>query len=61
MTLSQYVQEHLAGLVNAGLPNDPTTRQWAGEAARDMARIAANFPPGTVVERRGDNILEPAR
>ncbi|MDX3195196.1 hypothetical protein PV458_42935 [Streptomyces sp. MN03-5084-2B] len=26
--------------------------------ARDMARIAADFPVGTVVERRGDQILE---
>jgi hypothetical protein len=58
LTMEQYVEAHLASLVRAGLPADGTTRAWAAEAAQDMARIAAAFPIGTVVERRGDDIQE---
>jgi len=53
LTMRQYIEAHLAGL-----PADTTTRAWAAEAARDMARIATTFPIGTVVERRGDCIRE---
>lgn len=58
MTFADYVAAHHASLVRAGLPDDARVRGWAEEAARDMARIAADFPVGTVVERRGDQILE---
>lgn len=58
MTWVDYVAAHHASLVRAGLPDDQTVLGWADEAARDMARIAAAFPVGTVVERRGDDIQE---
>lgn len=58
MSFADYVAAHHASLTRAGLPDDDTVRSWADEAARDMARIAAAFPVGTVVERRGDQIVE---
>lgn len=58
MSFDDYVATHHASLVRAGLPDDATVRGWAAEAARDMARIAAAFPVGTVVERRGEQIQE---
>ena len=58
LTMQQYVQAHLDSLVRVGLPADATTRAWAAEAAEDMARIASDFPVGTVVERRGNLIQE---
>ncbi|GAB3162135.1 hypothetical protein [Amycolatopsis sp. cg9] len=58
MTFADYVAAHQASLIRAGLPDTDEVRGWAEEAARDMARIAAAFPVGTVVERRGDQILE---
>lgn len=61
MSFDDYVEAHHTSLVRAGLPDDEQVRGWADEAARDMARIAAKFPAGTVVERRGDDIQERPR
>ncbi|MFI6029490.1 DUF7715 family protein [Amycolatopsis magusensis] len=58
MSFTDYVAAHHTSLLRAGLPDGATVRGWAEETARDMARIAAAFPIGTVVERRGDQILE---
>lgn len=58
ISFGDYVAAHHASLLQAGLPDGDTVRRWAGEAARDIARIAAVFPVGTVVERRGDDIQE---
>lgn len=58
MTVADYVATHHASLLDMGLPDDETSRGWAEEAAHDMARIAAAFPVGTVVERRGEEVQE---
>ncbi|RAS59485.1 hypothetical protein C8D87_11497 [Lentzea atacamensis] len=58
MTWSDYVVAHHTSLLRAGLPDNRTVRDWAYQAARDIARIAGAFPVGTVVERRGDDIHE---
>ncbi|HET6286491.1 MAG TPA: hypothetical protein VFG15_07040 [Amycolatopsis sp.] len=57
MSFAEYAAAHYASLLSIGLPED-TARGWADEAARDMTRLAAAFPVGTVVERRGDKIIE---
>lgn len=58
MTWNDYVAAHHISLLRAGLPDNRTVRDWAYQAARDIARIAGDFPIGTVVERRGDDIHE---
>jgi hypothetical protein len=58
MSFADYVAAHHASLLLAGVPDGALVRGWAEEAARDMARIAAAFVVGDVVERRGDQILQ---
>jgi hypothetical protein len=60
MSVDDYIAAHLASLRRAGLPDSPRVRRWAREAAREMLRIAAAFPVGAVVDRRGDTIEQRA-
>ncbi len=61
MTKQQYVDAHLASLIEAGWPDDADIAAWALEAAEDVLEIAAKFTIGTVVERRGNFIVERPR
>lgn len=53
LTLDAYVAAHHASLLRAGLSDEPRIRALAETYARQMARVAEDFPLGTVVERSG--------
>jgi hypothetical protein len=57
ITLVQYCDVFHRSLVAIAIADDPDLRREAEEAAEEMARIAANWPVGTIVERRGDTIV----
>lgn len=42
------------GYVNERLLRDQAVRRWIAELCEDLIRMAAAYPPGTVLERRGD-------
>ncbi|MCK2240048.1 MULTISPECIES: hypothetical protein [unclassified Crossiella] len=48
-------------LLYVGLPDRQQVRDWAAESAHEVARIAAEFPVGTVVERFGNDIRKRAQ
>jgi hypothetical protein len=57
LTLVQYHNLFHRSLITAGFRDSPDLRHDANHAADEMARIAAAWPVGTVVERRGDHIV----
>lgn len=57
LTLVQYRNIVHRSLVAAGFDDDPELRRRAEISADEMVRIAASWPIGTIVERRGANIL----
>jgi hypothetical protein len=56
LTFVQYRNVFHRSLLVAGFADDPDLRREAEQAADEMARIAADWPVGTVVERRGDSL-----
>ncbi|OLF08567.1 DUF7715 family protein [Actinophytocola xanthii] len=56
LTLVQYRNIFHRRLVAFGFDDDPDLRREAEQAADEMAHIAARWPVGAVVERRGDTI-----
>jgi hypothetical protein len=56
LTLVQYHNLFHRSLITAGFGDSPDLRHDAYQAADEMTRIAAAWPVGTVVERRGDRI-----
>lgn len=57
LTLVQYRNIVHRSLVAAGIDDDPELRRQAEQSADEMARVAASWPVGTVVERRGAAIV----
>ncbi len=57
LTLVQYRNVVHRSLVAAGFDDDPELRRAAESSADEMARIAAGWPVGTVVERLGADIV----
>jgi hypothetical protein len=57
LTLVQFRNVVHRSLVTAGFDDDPELRRVAEQSADEMARIAAGWPVGTVVERRGTDII----
>ncbi|HET9144026.1 DUF7715 family protein [Actinophytocola sp.] len=56
LSMPDYIDAFRTSLITAGLPDDQQTLRWAHEAAEQLHTIASQWPPGTVVERRGDDI-----
>jgi hypothetical protein len=56
MTPMQYIGRFHAMLLAIGFPNTPQLRADAANDATELLRLAAQWPVGTVVERRGDEI-----
>jgi hypothetical protein len=56
MTPVEFVSRFHAGFVAMGFPDTPDLRADAANAATELLRLAAVWPVGTVVERRGDEI-----
>ncbi|WP_410628195.1 hypothetical protein [Amycolatopsis sp. cmx-8-4] len=56
MTPAQFIARFHAGLTAMGLPNTAELRTGAANDAIELLRIAAQWPVGTVVERRGQEI-----
>lgn len=57
ITVAQYRDAFHRSLILAGLPaDDPEIRRAAEDDADQMRRLAAKWPVGTIVERRGDHI-----
>jgi hypothetical protein len=57
LTLVQFRNVVHRSLVAAGFNDDPELRGAAEQSADEMARIAAGWPVGTIVERRGTDII----
>jgi hypothetical protein len=56
MTPVEFIGRFHAGLVAMGLPDTPDLRADAANTATELLRLAAEWPVGTVVERRGHQI-----
>lgn len=56
LTPVQFVRRFSDALVAMGLPNTVELRADAANAATELLRLAAMWPVGTVVERRGHEI-----
>jgi hypothetical protein len=56
MTTTEYVGRFHAMLLALGFQDTPKLRADAANDATELLRIAAQWPVGTVVERRGDEI-----
>jgi hypothetical protein len=56
MTPLEYIGRFHVMLLGAGFPNTPQLRADAANDATELLCLAAQWPVGTVVERRGDEI-----
>ncbi|WP_410597210.1 hypothetical protein [Amycolatopsis sp. lyj-23] len=56
MTPTEYVRRFHAMLLALGFADSPQLRADAANDAMELLRVAAQWPVGTVVERRGDEI-----
>lgn len=56
MTPTEYVGRFFSMLLALGFQDTPKLRADAANDATELLRIAAQWPVGTVVERRGDEI-----
>ncbi len=56
MTPVGYIRRFHAMLIDLGYENTPALRTDATNDAIELLRVAAQWPVGTVVERRGDEI-----
>jgi hypothetical protein len=56
LTESQYLELYLRSRREAGWLKESDDCSWAEAEARDMLRIAAAFPVGAILEKRGNKV-----